>query len=638
MKIQTKVSQAFWCQLLVENSGLKAEFQKARLHVGPCRNERCVECGKCEEVAWFDKLFKDGIEIPDEDSNPLVFLVTGPPGSGKSSLCIELCYRLAQNNDMISLYISAESGSNDIIKKGISFGYPDAKTKMVSYTKDFDFKTPEGKVFIWGKDKIDSYKKASDIFRTAMSDLNEVFEKVPQNVIEALFNKLRTASIVKDTKKLSPQILVFDSLNLLEKENVSSVLDSIMEATRGKGKLVFLILDSGIADRYHDHWEYASDVVIRLDHGSDEKFNDYYIRTIEVTKARNQEHIWGKHQLKIYPQYNYPSDQHASENLERMRRDHPYRNEGGIFIYPSIHYYLSEYKRLSSPAKFNRSETLPGSLSETLNHGYPQGRCTAFIGRRGGHKSHLAYLHLLYRMINFEESALVISLRDDEGMTENTMNTIIKENFPQNSLQLRELEMKNRLEILYFHPGYITPEEFFHRVYMSVHRLKKHAKHLNVMFNSLDQLAARFPLCAKQQIFVPGLINFFSGEQITSIFIAVEEEGQPKEQYGLLPMADLILSFGMERVRYQNYRTLVSKLSEEARGHRYEEVTKGPKVDSELRSAVILQVERFAGGQRAGARGILELVEDFNKQDLYASNGLHFIPIPEEESERILIK
>ena len=43
--------------------------------------------------------------------------------------------------------------------------------------------------------------------------------------------------------------------------------------------------------------------------------------------------------------------------------------------------------------------------------------------------------------------------------------------------------------------------------------------------------------------FIPGIIASLSGEDITSMFIAVDEKGQPEEQYGLIPMADLVLSF-----------------------------------------------------------------------------------------------
>ena len=79
------------------------------------------------------------------------------------------------------------------------------------------------------------------------------------------------------------------------------------------------------------------------------------------------------------------------------------------------------------------------------------------------------------------------------------------------------------------------------------------------MFNSLDQISARFPLCAKQEIFIPGIIQTLSGEDVTSICVAVDEPGQPVQQYGLLPMADLIVSFSKRRFTTQDYYSQIEK-------------------------------------------------------------------------------
>ncbi|MBI4664021.1 MAG: hypothetical protein HY735_34930 [Verrucomicrobia bacterium] len=367
----------------------------------------------------------------------------------------------------------------------------------------------------------------------------------------------------------------------------------------------------------------------------------------------------GKHQLKIYAppthletgttqispfSVEYVND---AQEIGRMRRAHPYRPSGGTFIYPSIHYHLSRYKR-SDPIQLSYAGTLPDGLNKLLGKGLPEGRCTAFIGERGGHKSHLGYLHLMHRVLDCEESGLVISLRDDENMTRETMARILGEQqfekqvftskdqkafeglggdnlerkrHRQNRLKeiLDDWERQDKIEILYYHPGYITPEEFFHRMFMSIHRIKGRNQKLTVLFNSLDQLAARFPLCAKQEIFVPGMIEALCGEAITSIFIAVQEPGQPDKQYGLLPMADLVLNFTRERIAYDIYHESLEKAGLLR--------TSPQKVNQEIRrgdrNEVVVEVQRFAGGQRAGRRGILELVDDSSLSD-YATTGLHF--------------
>jgi hypothetical protein len=174
-------------------------------------------------------------------------------------------------------------------------------------------------------------------------------------------------------------------------------------------------------------------------------------------------------------------------------------------------------------------------------------------------------------------------------------------------------------------------------MFISVHRLKKQSSALTVMFNSLDQLSARFPLCAKQEIFIPGIIQTLSGEGATSICISVDEPGQPGQQYGLLPMADLIVSFSMRRFSANDYYSHVVKgwqddfsLDQDLH-HKFQDLQEKVGTNSVLyRETVVLQVIRFSGGERAGKRGMLELVNmDELSRFPYPKAGLHFTPLSE---------
>ena len=622
--LRTNVSKCYWCRIA---QGV-AEFKPAELGLG----------GESPaEKSWFDELFKGGIKI--QEDKPTTLLLKGPPGSGKTTLALEMCYRLAQDSDLFTLYISTDSDTEQIIGNARDLGWADVDTRVLP----FEEKAPDVRaVAVWGADKIKEWQNLTEMVELAIDALATWFKKLPKGILERLGRIVSFNNVENTVEKVLPDILVVDSLNILEREERGKVFQDFLRTardTKTPTQLLVFVMDSSDQTNESDFWEYVCDTVIDIRYSHE---RGYYTRTLEIVKARYQEHVWGKHQLKIYPRYRYPDKSDADYNT-KLRRSHPYRQEGGIAIFPSIHYYLSVCKREAPTRAPEQDETLLPQLNTLLSateggaKGLPRGRCTAFVGARGGHKSHLAYLHLLHRIAKYDEKALVISLRDDEEMTKQTMNRIVE----QQSIQLSDLnvlEHSNQLEILYFPPGYITPEEFIHRIIMSIHRLKGKHGRLTVLFNSLDQLRARFPLCAKEEIFVPGLIEILIADKITSIFIAVQGGVQPEGQYGLLAMADLILSFNLYRMSFSDYFGHLTSVADfpkdnEEFNRRVDRI-KGQFGETE-REEVVMRVERFAGGQRAGAKGILELVDDDKKRladSLYQRPGLHLTPLNPKSS------
>lgn len=632
---RTNVSQAFW--YLPSSAEEQRPFAPA--HKAPSQMQ---SNNVPSTFAWFDELLRDGLYLPFEGNRPLTMVVAGPPGSGKTSLVLEMCYRLARNelknlDALRSLYISLDQDTDRLISNAERFGYDYVRQFMVYYHAEQSelMSRGGGYVSVYGRDRIALQNLLSKRRIKSANLLKQIVNGAKEDLEKRLENNYLSG--------FAPDIVVIDSLNIVPGADKVELFHQFYDSITSAGsKLVIFVIDSTSSNGNYALWEYACDFVVRLDYTNQ---TDYYIRTIEIVKARYQSHVWGKHQLKVYEMPQIPVFQHSylsqgSQIHGELRRYHPYRKEGGIFIYPSIHYYLSLYKRQSSNIDVTYAQTKP-VLKGVLENGIPEGRCTAFIGTRGGHKSHFGYLHLLNRIIQRrspkerKEAALIISLRDDENMTAKTLDNIINTEFNDSDISRRDLEESNKLEILYFHPGSITPEEFFHRVFISVKRLVKDGNKLTVLFNSVDQIASRFPLCAKENIFIPGIIEFLTGEGATSIFIAVDEPGQPAEQYGLLPMADLILSFYPHRIPYEQYREMLveADLTDKSDSHSQmdERFGQGSYVE-----AIVLQVVRFAGGEQAGARGILELIREDYK-GLYKEAGLQFSPIgPKVQTEPLV--
>jgi hypothetical protein len=99
--------------------------------------------------------------------------------------------------------------------------------------------------------------------------------------------------------------------------------------------------------------------------------------------------------------------------------------------------------------------------------------------------------------------------------------------------------------------GNISPEEFFQRIYVGIHRQRKGNQGVAeiVVINELDELNNRFPLIAGEVLFVPALVQMLKKNGLcvvtasaTGDDVAAGSEGL----HGLNPMADLLLRF--ERV------------------------------------------------------------------------------------------
>lgn len=534
------------------------------------------------QVFLFDDLLGGGIVVPDDiiearlgktlnpltpDDYPksgvapgLLMLVTGAPGSGKTTFALELCYRLAlsdnsnfdprMKNGLSSIYVSAEASARSIVQNATSYGWKEGIFyKLPPIPKDV--KCDKHKVFVFGRDT--SIEKSESAEATLESISGDWW--VPTDLA------------VED--QLHPQVLVIDSLNTLGTE-APQELSYILRKCATSYLLTIAIMDTGPGITPEHRWvpsEYMAD--IELDFSYDRPEN-YMIRRVWVVKARFQDHADGWHRMKINPK---PSGDAVPNPLN------PVIKEGGIFVFPSVHRHLSLARGELDKAKAGKTSTLryPRCIEtpfKALNNaiqgqGFPPGACTTIIGDRGGMKSHLAYytlLKFLKNPKNQNQRAIIISLRDTENAAIDTLADILWQQVDDDGERLdasidtsskaktyiqHELIEKDRLEIMYFWPGYISPEEFFHLVCTSVDRPGKGKDGGTVppaallIINGLEQLSARFPLCAKESMFNSGLLSVLTVKGITVLVTSGGLIGRTPDQggvpAGLLPMSDLII-------------------------------------------------------------------------------------------------
>jgi len=649
-RLRTGLSAAFWCD---PRRGYT--FEKAFL---PTVTRAKTEA-ETQQTAWFDELFEGGLLIPEKGSGAaMTILITGLPGTGKSTLSLELCYRtaIAKGNDHLrSLYITTEGHAPWLIQHAREFGWDPPTSNKKRVFSDADIESPvfirslkterdlseflkevdESPIKSAGNDQHDG-----DLLQTFRDFLCRLHGDTPKPfaVTGALGHKNDAEGTLSYPSgppshqggRRAPQIslanldiVVFDNLNTMPIEK-GLWFKLLSELGKAGPRLVLIVLDASHKDGSAEAWEYLADTVIRMDHASP---GGYMIRTIEIVKSRYQLSALGRHQVKVQKAYPLTKTTRKGEttitkvngqaaadsDLPLLMRHHPFREEGGIFIYPSMHFVLSRHKYLHTSPEYKAIPTAFDSLTPLLAGGFRPGRCVALAGGSGTHKSRLAFIQLLSTLCeNGHARGIIISLGEDEETMRSFLAEIEREQFVglRSKDTADSLVASGRLEIAYYPPGFITPEEFFHRLELSIARHRAAAgvdAPLLVVFNSLNLLHSHFPLCAEHKIFIPAVIELLGHQGVTSFFVTARSG--ITDEYGLLSLADPILEFKRVTVRKSLFfdRILPSTVDTRALTDVGERVT-----------LVRLQVARFAGGTSAGAHLYVLLVsgDDTIKQQL----------------------
>jgi len=529
---------------------------------------------------------------------PFLLILSGPPGSAKSTLALQICYNFAESARELevagrpvgildrpaALYITTETSCQQIIDKAKGFGW---KEEYFSNLPDLT------------KPQYAGSRQESTCYVHAVAGPFAVIDVDKQH---AATIKKSTMESLEDYKgNVHPQILVIDSFNTLpdfetdDRKMTDHPLNRLMrycynsKAMRPRVLILVLDVESG-DDELTKRFRYFADATIRVDMLTDSK--GMLHRTIEISKIKLQKHAAGRHAIDIMPK---PPDEIANRDKS------PFLNYGGVFVYPSIEWYLdfvrgsktgSDAEIESSPR--DRFSVLPADVGRVVAPGAPQlqaffaGHTISLIGRYGILKNRLAYGSLLANVIHEHRSGLIVSLDHDKEVVTGILAGIVETEFSDRLTEfgtsLRgtdllkrleepgELDFKKRLAVAYvndlFHqdklgfihnePAYITPGEFFHRVYVAFKRPRessiepKDHESLNpkevtfVVVDGLDRIETKFPLCAKEPLFVSSLVTLFKiDKKACSIFISSQDpalDGAASES-ALIVLSDLLLRF-----------------------------------------------------------------------------------------------
>lgn len=447
------------------------------------------------QLYWLDEMLNGGLEIPasvsDADggraSPPFLLLLAGPPGAGKSSFALELCYNLGRHPQtsagvdyLNSLYISTEHPARRVIENTQSFGWhlgggqnsADVFAEYKTFVRDGGQALDHGVCVVMGLEApsdppagplrmpspppapattVASAGAARDFIAFVERYWNTVLitRRLPeaQKTLEQFGATGEVAVRPTGTRThgtAPPDVVVIDSLNVFRgqqesgRDQVSAQLDRVREMFTKAGhqpKLLILIVDGTAGSEKNSAWEYLADAVFRFDW--DIGPEGYFQRTFHIVKVKTQSHALGQHGLKIVPR-------EAERNCQGRTRSTPYMEAGGTFIFPTVHWHISRSvrdvargvltadDRADYPTPLDRLNDLLGAGTDQPG-GFPAGRTTALIGQRGGMKSHLAYHFLLTHLLGLHphdpatKHAILISLRDDIDATRRILATIALE-------------------------------------------------------------------------------------------------------------------------------------------------------------------------------------------------------------------
>ncbi|MHB9133751.1 MAG: RAD55 family ATPase [Armatimonadota bacterium] len=426
-------------------------------------------------IPGLDILLRRGLRLPP--SNNLIILIKGKPGSGKTTLGLQLAKGIHINDgnwlneEQTSCYYTCEQTKKDL---------EDARNRLepTEAANNVEIKLPP-----------DDLASAESPFAQAGAMLQKV-------------NDITLALHRGENQKY--RVLVVDGLNLLtESERAQFELDRLVAAMRSHCRIGVIIYEPD--DETWGSIDYQCDMIIELRSRTTDGAEEYFLTELGIPKARFQNAVLGWHQYKI--------------------------RTTGIEVFPSPHFRLHQQKNIqarvkeshealskSNPEQPVQDKVAKHSVLSTLLGGIVPGSCTVLLGPRGCLKTELTFDFL--RSPETTEGGLLLSLIDNQSTivgrrTDLCQYHCLRPHKPSGKTSA----CYQHVYLLHLPPGCISSSELFNTLEERLACGESTQEEIQkIAFWDLTQLEHRFPLLAQDPLFLPGLIDYLknsakSGEQ-----------------------------------------------------------------------------------------------------------------------------
>lgn len=431
--------------------------------------------------------------VPSDDnqtnSGGLVTLVAGPPGSGKTSLCLTLASRMAELGAIVS-YVATEEAPHALKAKLVSFVDPNYLASALLPNLETG-PSHDALGFVDGR-ALDNFISAVDALTKELDDVRPQLPTIPK---AGLYLTL-------------PRVLVIDSLTALmhvtDDRGTRRIdrhgLAILLSKLRDRGICVFLV--GGPSDCTDEGLAYLVDNVFLLD--SEERFGvTHRIRLFDVYKTRLQSAYRGRHVLHLSRNEGCT----INPSLHSLARHlHGHMEGRGV---PSHDSFAATDSRTS---KTRIQEREP---SQMLVYGHGSAGKARFALSLGlsSRVPYEKYPYLKRAALDPDARVLVVSFLYGREYYEQIAQRLLRAKSKPAAARDDE-----RLTVLDLYPGFLDPETLVARIAKALQQGRLEGRRYTcVIVDGIHNILVQFPLLQEEPLLWPTLYRVFRSEGVDAI-------------------------------------------------------------------------------------------------------------------------